>query len=162
MRDFTTAFAAILASALMLAAAGCSQAPEEDDSPEFAAMEYRQGLMHVQAWKLGVLRGMAEGAIDADADVFAEYAGDLAAAAGMLTEGFDGLAASDSETMAGSGAMPGIWDNWDDFVQKAADLEAAAEEVAAAASTPGFSVGAESAAPLGPTCGGCHRVYRQQ
>lgn len=161
MRDFTTAFATILASALVLVA-GCSQAPEEDDSPEFAAMEFRQGLMHVQAWKLGVLRGMAEGTIDANAAVFAEYAADLAAAAGMVTDGFDGLEASDSETMAGSGAMPGIWGNWDDFVQKASDLEAAAEEVAAAASAPGFSVGAESAAPLGPTCGGCHRVYRQQ
>jgi len=159
MRDLTTAFTMTAAAALMLVGAGCSQGPA-DESPESAAMEYRQSLMHVQAFKLGALRGMADGTIDADVDVFAEYAADLAATAGMITDGF-ALASSDSETLAGSDALPDIWGNWDDFVQKAADLESAADGLARQASAPGFTIGPDSAAPLGPACGGCHRVYRQ-
>ena len=161
MRDLTTAFTMTAAAALMLVGAGCSQEPEEG-SPEFAAMEYRQGLMHVQAFKAGTLRDMADGTIDADVDVFAEYAADLAATAGMITDGFDGLQGSDAEMLAGSAALPDIWGNWDDFVQKAADLESAAEGVARQASAPGFTIGPDSAAPLGQACGGCHRVYRQR
>ena len=165
MRDFIPAFATVAAVALIIGAAGCSQdtgGGAEEDSPEFAAMRYRQSLMQVQAFKLGVLRDMAEGVIDADADVFEEYAADLAAVTGMLLDGFDGLEGSSAEALQGTRALPDIWANWDDFVQKQSDLQAAAEEVAAAASAPGFSVGADSAAPLGPACGGCHRVYRQQ
>jgi len=166
MRDLTTACAMIATVALALVVTGCSQAPdgagEAEDTPEFAAMEYRQGLMHVFAFKAGAIRDMAEGTIDADADVFAEYAADLAAATGMLLEGFDGLQGSNAEALAGSGALPDIWANWDDFTQKAADLQAAAEQVAAASSAPGFSVDVDSAEPLRPVCGGCHRVYRQQ
>ena len=166
MRDFRTAFAML--TAVVFVAAGCSQAPEggaaagNEDSPEAAAMRYRQGLMQVQAFKLGVLRDMADGVTDADADVFAEYAADLAAVTGMLLDGFDGLEGSSTNALSGTRALPDIWSNWDDFVQKQSDLESAAEEVAAAASAPGFDVGPDSAAPLGPTCGGCHRVYRQQ
>ncbi len=167
MRDLTTAFTMTAAAALMFVAAGCSQGPEgggavEEESPEFAAMDYRQSLMRVQAFKAGTLRDMADGIIDADVDVFAEYAADLAAVAGMITDGFDGLQASDAETLAGSASLPDIWGNWDDFVQKAADLESAAEGVARQASAPGFTIGPDSAAPLGQACGGCHRVYRQR
>ena len=163
LRAAVTIFATVL-----LVAAGCSQSPEggaaagNEDSPEAAAMRFRQGLMQVQAFKLGVLRDMADGVIAADADLFAEYAADLAAAAGMVLDGFDGLEGSGTNALSGTRALPDIWANWDDFVQKQSDLESAAEEVAAAALVPGFDVGPDSAAPLGPTCGGCHRVYRQQ
>ena len=166
MKDLRATFASVAAAALMIGAAGCSQEPQgggaDEDSPESAAMQYRQSLMQVQGFKVGVLRDMADGVIDADADLFAEYAADLAAVAGMLLDGFDGLEGSDSESLSGSGALPDIWANWDDFVQKASDLESAAEQVAAAASMPGFEVGPDAVAPLGPTCGGCHRPYRQQ
>ena len=69
-------------AAVLLFAAGCSQAPEggaaagNEDPPE---VRYRKGVMQAQAFKAGVLRDMADGAIDADADLFAEYAADQAA-----------------------------------------------------------------------------------
>ena len=164
MRDFTTVLAMTAAGFILLGGVGCSQegggAGADEESPEFAAMEYRHGLMHVFAFKLGVLRNMAEGNIDADAAVFAEYAADLAAAAGMITEGF--VPNSDMESLPGSGALPGIWEDFNDFVQKAADLQEAAQAVANRAAVGGFTVGPDAVEPLGPACGGCHRVYRYQ
>ena len=139
-----------------------NMAAVDEDSPEFAAMQYRQGLMHVLGYKVATLRDMAEGTIEADEGVFAKYAADTATAAGMLLEGFVGMEASSTDALPGSGAFPDVWSDWDDFSQKAAELAAAADEVSAAANTPGFMVMAESADPLGPVCGNCHRTYRQR
>lgn len=139
-----------------------NMAAVDEDSPEFAAMQYRQGLMHVLGYKIATLRDMAEGTIGADDAVFAKYAADLATAAHMLLEGFEGMEASSTDALPGSGAFPDVWSNWDDFAQKAAELQAAADEVNAAANSPGFTVTADSAEPLGPVCGNCHRSYRQR
>ncbi len=167
-----TQFRAACIALTMLMGAGCGGGSEDsadagmaavdEDSPEYIAAQYRQGLMQVLSFKVGTLRDMAEGAIDADAAVFAEYAADAAAVAGMVMEGFEGLDGSAAETLAGSAALPDIWGNWDDFTQKAADLAAAAEAVSAGANAPGFAVSADSAGPLEPVCGNCHRVYRQR
>ena len=168
-----TGFKWTVAAVALLIGAGCGGGSQEgsmdanmaevdEDSPEFAAMQYRQGLMQVIAFKVGTLRDMAEGTIDADADVFAEYAADAAAAAGMVLEGFEGLTNSAAGTLPGSAALPETWSDWDDFAQKAADLASAAEAVSAQASAPGFTVSADSVEPLQPVCGACHRVYRQR
>ena len=142
--------------------ADANMAAVDEDSPEFAAMQYRQGLMHVMGFKAATLRDMAEGTVEADAAVFAKYAADMATAAGMLLEGFEGMEASSTDALPGSGAFPDVWSDWDDFTQRAADLAAAADEVSAAANSPGFMVSADSAEPLGPVCGNCHRTYRQR
>ena len=167
-----TRAAAFFTAVALFAISGCgggsdgsadaNMAAVDEDSPEYAAMQYRQGLMQVMGFKVGTLRDMAEGTIDADAGVFAEYAADAAAVAGMLLEGFEGLEASNTDALPGSGALPDVWSNWDDFSQKAAELAAAAETVSAAANAPGFAVSADSAEPLGPVCGNCHRTYRQR
>ena len=167
-----TRAAAFFTAIALFAVSGCGGGSDEsadenmaavdEDSPEYAAMQYRQGLMQVMGFKVGTLRDMAEGTIDADAGVFAEYAADAAAVAGMLPEGFEGLEASSTDALPGSGALPDVWSNWDDFSQKAAELAAAAETVSAAANAPGFAVSADSAEPLGPVCGNCHRTYRQR
>ena len=142
--------------------ADANMAAVDEDSPEYAATMYRQGLMQVLGYKVSTLRDMAEGAIDADAAVFAKYAADTAVAAGMLLEGFEGMEATSTDDFPVSGSFPDVWSNWDDFTQKAAELAAAAETVSAAANADGFMVSADSAEPLGPVCGNCHRVYRQR
>ena len=160
-----------LAAITLLAVSGCgdgtggsadgNMAAVDEDSAEFAAMQYRQGLMQVLAFKGTIVRDMAEGTMEADAGVFAESAADAAAVAGMILEGFQGLEASGTDALPGTAALPDIWSNWDDFAQKAADLVAGAEAVSAAANEPGFAVTAESAEPLVTACGNCHRSYRQ-
>ena len=167
-----TQAATLVTAFVALAISGCGggadgsadggMAAVDEDSPEYIATQYRQGLMQVLGYKIGALRGMAEGTIDADDAMFAKHAADLATSAAMLLEGFEGLEASSTDALPGSGAFPDVWSDWDDFSQKASELQAAAETVSAAANAPGFTVAADSAEPLGPVCGNCHRVYRQR
>jgi cytochrome c556 len=174
MRNVTTLMIMTAASLVLLVGTGCSQAPEEtagapapaagpavdEESAEFAAMEYRQGLMHVMAFKADPVRSMADGEMPVDEALFAQSAADLAAAAGMITEGF--IAGSGADDLPGSGGLPDIWTNWDDFLGKAAALESAATEIAALAANGGFAAAQAAASELGANCGGCHRPYRQR
>ena len=171
MRNLTVLITLGASAAFLLTSSGCSQAPDEpaattagpaadEDSPEFAAMEYRQGLMHVLEFKAGPVRNMADGSTPVNEALFAESAADLAAAAGMLTEGF--ITGSSSEELPGSSGLPDIWDNWDDFVEKSAALEASATEIATLAAEGGFAAAQAAASELGGNCGGCHRPYRQR
>jgi cytochrome c556 len=164
--------ALVLAGAVLVLVA-CGQAPDggaagpqgaadvDVESSEYAAMEYRQGLMHVIAFKAGTLRDMADGNIPVDEETFVEFATDLAAVAGMIEEGF--LAGSDSEALPGSNALPGIWANWNDFLERAATLQTAVQTVASQAQSGGFQAAQAAASEqIGPACGNCHREYRQR
>ena len=135
--------------------AQAASAPE-DDSPEAAAYRYREGLMHAIAWKAGQVRGMAQEEIPPDDAAFTKNAGDLAALAGMISDGF-----IPDSIVAGSRALPPIWENWDDFVQRAQDLQAAAESVAGLAADGGFAAGQSAALDIGQNCGACHDSYRE-
>jgi cytochrome c556 len=165
MNDRRKPMASVAVGAMSLLVAACGQAPDggaavDMESPEYAAMEYRQGLMHVIAFKAGTLRDMADGNVPVDEATFAEYAADLAAATGMIEEGF--ISASDSVSLPGSNALPGIWENWNDFLDRAATVQSVAETIASQAQTGGFQAAQVTASEeLGPTCGGCHREYRQ-
>ena len=169
MRHFTNLLG--LTAASLFFVAGCSQAPEpaggnaagsadDVESAEYLAVEYRQGLMHVLAFKADPVRNMADGSAPVDEALFLDYAEDLAAAAGMIVEGF--IPGSGAQDISISGGLPDIWDNWDDFLEKAAALEDAASEVAVLAAQGGFAAAQEAAGNLGANCGGCHRPYRQR
>ena len=163
-----------LAAAMVLTICACGQAPNGGDqmpqgaaaldteSPEYAAMEYRQGLMHVLAFKAGKVRGMANGDIPLDEAVFLKSANDLAAAARMLDEAFP--EGTDSVRLAGaSNALPDIWADWDAFVEHRTALQTASLTVATQAQAGGFAAAQAAAADqIGPACGGCHRPYRQR
>jgi cytochrome c556 len=134
----------------------------DTESAEYAAMEYRQGLMHVIAYKAGRLRGMADGDIPVDEAAFVKAANDLVAATEMLAEAFP--EGSDSESLAGaSNALPDIWDDWNEFLEHQTALQTAARMVAEQAQRGGFAAAQETASEqIGPACGGCHRPYRQR
>jgi cytochrome c556 len=125
MRHFTNLLG--LTAASLFFVAGCSQAPEpaggnaagsadDVESAEFLAVEYRQGLMHVMAFKADPVRNMADGSAPVDEALFLDYAEDLAAAAGMIVEGF--IPGSSAQDISISSGLPDIWDNWDDFLEK--------------------------------------------
>lgn len=154
--------AAVAVAALTLSA--CGQAPggggAEMDTPEYRAMVYRQSLMQVIAFKAGRVRGMADGNIPVDEEVFARSAAELATLAGMIEDGM--VAGSDSESIPGSAALPAAWTDPADFAQRAANLRTAAETVASQAVAGGFQAAQVAASEdIGPACGGCHRNYRQ-
>lgn len=139
-----------------------SAANLDTESAEYAAMEYRQGLMHVMAFKAGRVRGMADGDIPVDEADFLKSATDLAAAAKMLDEAFP--EGSDSVSLAGaSNALPDIWGDRNAFNERRTALQTAAQTVAAQAQAGGFAAAQTAAAEqIGAACGGCHRNYRQR
>lgn len=146
-----------LGASLSLAfVAGCGGgAMEEDDSPEAEAFRYRDAVMTVLATKTLTIGGMAREDIPLDEAEFTKAVNDLAAVSGMVVEGFmpEGIP-------AGSRSMPEIWENWNDFVAKAAELETAAMALAEATNNGGFSAAQGLVQGTIGTCGGCHRGYR--
>ena len=139
---------------------GCGQpstTAEVADTPEAAAFQFRQGLMDTIAYKVAQARAMAQGEIPVDEAAFAKHASDVATLAGMIVEGF-----IPNSAVAGSAALPEIWTNMADFQQKAADLQNAAQALAATAAQNGFEAAKGMVQAVGQTCGGCHRPYRRR
>ena len=101
---------------------------------------------------------MADGEIEVNEEIFVRDANDLAAASNMLVEGF--TEGSSRASYPNSFASPDIWSNWDDFLEKAANLQVAAKEVSQLAMTGGFVAAQAAVQELGTNCGACHRPYR--
>jgi cytochrome c556 len=130
---------------------------QADDSPEGQAFEFRDGVMHALAWKVGKLRAMAQGDIPVDNAVALKNAQDTAMLAGMLTDGF-----IPNSIVKGSLALPDIWKNFPDFQMKASDLQTAATALADATKANGFEASKGMVQAVGQSCGGCHRPYRKR
>jgi cytochrome c556 len=144
----------------LLASCGQGSGPAPaavDDSPEGQAWEYRKGVMHAVSWKVGQLRGMAQGDIPVNDMAALEGARDVAALAAMMPEGF-----IPNSAVPGSGALPEIWTNFADFEQKANDLQTAATALADATAANGFEASKGMVQAVGQSCGGCHRPYRRR
>jgi cytochrome c556 len=157
MKKLATLLGASFASLLLVACSGGGGQAPADDTPEGAAVQFRQSLMETIAYKVGQARAMAQGEIPADNATFAKHANDVAVLAGMVTEGFIPNSAT-----ANSAALPEVWTNMSDFQQKAADLQNAAQALATTASQQGFEAAKGMVQAVGQTCGGCHRPYRRR
>jgi cytochrome c556 len=150
-----TVLGAGLSFVLLAACGGGGGPPADADTPEGQAFEFRDAVMHVAAYKLETVGGMAREEIPLDEAVFVKSTADLAAAAGMIVEGFqtEGIA-------TGSRALPDIWSNWDDFQKKANDTAQSTAALAEAAANGGFAAAQSLVQPAQQSCGACHRAYR--
>ena len=151
-----------LLACFVLTLAACGQQggganAQADDSPEYQAFQFRDGVMHSLAWKVGKLRAMQQGDIPIDNAAALKNARDTAALAGMLADGF-----IPNSLVKGSLALPEIWMNFSDFQQKANDLQMAATALADATQANGFEASKAMVQPVGQSCGGCHRPYRKR
>lgn len=122
----------------------------QDASP---VVEYRQSLM--QAFRMhmgGVRAALGDAAPIGHAENHAEaFAGMAQALANAFPAGSAG---------EGSRALPAIWENRDDFMDKVTAIQAAtAELVTASRSGDGDAIGSAMQAVQG-TCGSCHQSYR--
>lgn len=63
-------------------------------------------------------------------------------------------------TSKDSRAKPEIWEKWDEFGKKLADMKNAAAELASAAETKDQSQIGPKFKALGSTCGDCHKPFR--
>jgi len=141
---------------VLAALAVCATAATAQDLPQ--PVKARQGQFNILALNLGVLGGMAKGAVEYDAEAAQAAADNIAAVASlhqaaMWTEGTDNM------SIDGTRAQPVIWEQMDDFNSKWEDLGTAATEMASAAGT-----GQEALAPMlgkvGGACKACHDTYR--
>ena len=111
----------------------------------------RMHLMGQIGTATGVLGNMARGTLDYNAEAASQAREALIKGGNAIAEAFQ-TEAHDPKTEA----RPAIWENWPDFVAKAAVLEDAAR-----AMDPGSLVGVRTGmGAIGKSCGGCHEDYR--
>jgi cytochrome c556 len=122
---------------------------QEQPTPEERAYEFRHGLFETFSWKLGQLYGAQ--AKD-DAVAFKKHAKDLAYLSGMLEEGFQ----LENSLPEGTRAKAEIWENYEDFQQKAKNLGTAAAALTEDGAMESFNIRDFGS----KTCGSCHRDFR--
>lgn len=129
---------------------------QEDLPPSVAARKAQMGLY---AFNLGQLGAMAKGEVDYDADAATAAASNLVKLS-SLAAGPMWVPGTDTESIDGTRALPALWENMADVVEKATAVNEAAVAMEAAA---GESLeGLQGAmAGLGQACGSCHKAYRE-
>ena len=118
---------------------------------ENPAVQKRMDVMKEIKGAMGVLGGMAKGAIAFDAAAAGAAQNTLIEQSGMVAATFEA-----NETDPKSEALPSIWENWDTFVDMADDLTFAAEGLDAS-SLDGVRGGLGN---IGASCGACHKKFR--
>lgn len=146
-----------LTSALVVGAYAQNDEPPTPAELATGATETRQGLFKLLAFNMAPISGMARGA-EFDAALAERNALRIAAIAPMIPEVFDVYDTREFDVT--TDALPIIWENNADFVQKALDLEAAAHTFAAVASGGDRNTTIGAIRAFGSTCGNCHREYR--
>lgn len=123
-----------------------------------AAVDTRQGLLKVVGFYIGPIVGMARQQIPYDADRVKHNAERIAELAPMIPDVFrHDTRGADVETEA----LDGIWENTDDFADKAATVAARAADLAAATAD-GQGPAMQAFGEMGASCKACHDEYRQQ
>jgi len=128
--------------------AGAAWAHDDVKDPQVKA---RMELMGQIKNNIGMLGGMAKGAVEFDAAKAEAAKAGLIANAKAIPAAFEANA-----TDPKSEALPAIWENWDDFKSKAVAMETAVGSVDVS-SLEGVQGGMRT---IGGSCGGCHKVYR--
>jgi len=122
------------------------------------AVKARQSHMTLYGHNLGLLGGMARGNIDYDAEAATAAAANLAALA-ALDQSRYWPEGTDSDTLMETRALPAIWENIPDVIEKSRTLAAATGTLATEAGG-GLDALRASLGPVGEACGACHEDYR--
>ncbi len=143
------------AIAAVLSMLGGTAAMAQDHAAEVKA---RQGQFRILALNLGVLGGMAKGAIPYDAAA-AQAAADSLVGVSMVHQPTLWPEGSDNMSIDGTRAQPNIWENLGDVLSKWDALGVAAKEMQVAAGTGQEAIG-PALGKLGGACKACHDTYR--
>lgn len=133
---------------------------QEDEGAFADHVEARHGFMIYRAMNIAVLGAMAKGEAPYDAAAAQKAADNLAASAAiddsiLWPEGSDNGNPEVKDTIA----LPLIWSDKAGFNAKYKDFREATVVMQAAAGQ-GLDSLKAGMGTLGPTCGGCHKVYR--
>jgi len=118
----------------------------------------RQGQFRILAINLGTLGDMAQGKTEYDAEA-AQSAADSLVAVSMIHQPPLWPEGSSAADLDGTRAKAEIWEDWEDFTSKWADLGEAAAAMQTAASGGTEAIGPAMGA-LGGACKACHDSYR--
>jgi cytochrome c556 len=146
-----------LFSLTALAVMGTGVAATAQDLPP--AVEARQGQFTLMALNIGVLGNMARGNTDYDAGA-AQTAADNLVTLSRIDQSFHWPEGTDNFALDGTRALPAIWDNLPDVIEKWQAFGAAAEGLAAEAGN-GLDPMRAALGPVGQACTACHDNYRQ-
>ncbi len=122
------------------------------------AVEARQGQFKLFAFNVGPMAQMAQGAIEYDAEVAGTAAANLAALV-SVEQARLWPEESDNETVEGTRALPGIWDDLEDFASKFSDLQMAVADLEGAAGEDADALRG-ALGPVAAACSACHEDYR--
>lgn len=157
MKTLKIVAATALTAVAALSAVTLSSMAQADGHADLdPAVKARQAHMQLYAHNLGILGGMAQEKIPYDSALASIAASNLTAVANLdestyWTEG----------TVEGSRALPAIWDNMDDFMDKQDGMAAAADTMAGLAGVD-LATLQGGMRDLGGACSACHREYRQR
>jgi cytochrome c556 len=149
-----TSFAALGAACVIATGATAVLA---QDLP--APVQARQGQFQLMALNIGVLANMARGNTDYDAEAAQTAANNLVAIS-TIDQSFHWPEGTDNFALDGTRALPAIWENLPDVVEKWQAYGAAAEGLAAVAGD-GLEPMQAALGPVGQSCSACHDDYRQ-
>ena len=146
-----------LVISVLLLAGNSSFAASEDERAQ-AAADTRQGLLKVVVSYFGPIVGMAREQLPYDGDVVKNNAEKISTLLPMIPHVFQrDTSAFDLDTEA----LDNIWEDFDDFSDKAAASAQAATDLAAATAD-GQGAAMKAFGALGASCKACHDNYRQQ
>jgi cytochrome c556 len=149
---FTLAFGLALSALQFSAPAQADPFTNAED-----AVKYRQSALSLIRANFAHMSGMVRGEIEYDAAAFQERANALKHLSHIP---FDAFSGAGYNVTANSDALPAIWENWDDFSEKAEAFIGAAYELATAAESDNMRTIRPRFMATARTCQQCHEGYR--
>jgi cytochrome c556 len=152
--------AALAVAGIVLAAGSIAQPMQSPEQQAQSAVDTRKSVVRLFNFNMAPINAMARGG-QFDAELVERNARRVAMLAPMLPEAF---AAMDTrEFNVETTALPIIWENFDEFEQRANDLATAVTELADMAATGNQEETMRLAGSIGRTyCGGCHEMFRER
>ncbi len=148
----------ILATSAVIVATGFGTIAVAQDLP--FPVQARQGQFKMMGLNIGVIVSMARGDAEYDADRAQAAANNLLALS-SIDQSFHWPEGTDNVSLVGTRALPEIWDNLPDVIEKWGAFGAAAEGLAAAAGE-GLDPMRAALGPVGASCNACHDSYQAE
>lgn len=121
------------------------------------AVEYRQKALSIMQNNFAVMGDMIKGDIEFDGVIFKERANDFSVLSAIPWVGFSQPGAMPGKN---SDALPAIWDNWEDFSERAEQLQKDAKALHQAALTDDQNEIRKAFMAAARNCKGCHDQYK--
>ncbi|MDH3378631.1 MAG: cytochrome c [Gammaproteobacteria bacterium] len=122
-------------------------------------IKYRQGVMAAQGGHAGAIAQIAYGGVDHNEQLVAHIDA-LAALSGMIVSAFEENAFVMEDTPSSAKAV--IWERWDEFQEKAGDLESAVSAFSVAVKGADADAFGGKLDGVWDACKGCHETFRKK